>query len=347
MTAQPTAARPAHPAGSARPARSVADLAFRTYAGPADDRIVAELLRAANLFDETEMIPSDEQVANDFAHPEGLDPGRDAFIAELDGRVVAAGEVRYLMRDDRHTYMLGGAVHPDVRRLGIGSALLARLEERARERAAALPGGPVFLDSWMPDQNEGFAALIQGAGYTASRHFFEMVKADLGAVDEPSLPSGLELRPVVMADLRQVFDAEGEAFQDHWGHFEWTDEMFTRMLTEPDLDIDLWRVAWDGDEVAGVVSTWIIVGENEALGLRRGWLDHVSVRRPWRRRGVAAALILSACIALRERGMTEAALGVDSDSLTGALGLYERLGFRTIRRATTWRRTLREGPPAE
>ena len=53
----------------------------------------------------------------------------------------------------------------------------------------------------------------------------------------------------------------------------------------------------------------------------------MSVRRPWRRRGLASALILSACVALRERGMTEAALGVDSESLSGALGMYERLGF--------------------
>jgi ribosomal protein S18 acetylase RimI-like enzyme len=57
-------------------------------------------------------------------------------------------------------------------------------------------------------------------------------------------------------------------------------------------------------------------------------------------------LILSACIALRERGMTEAALGVDSASLTGALGMYERLGFVAHRRATAWRRTLRDGADA-
>ena len=334
MTAHPT------------PARAPAGLTFRTYAGPADDRVVAELLRAANLFDDTEMIPSDEQIANEFVHPDGLDPRQDALLAEADGRVVAFGRVGYVRRDDQHTYMLDGAVHPDVRRQGIGTALLARLEERAAERAATLPDGPVWLDSWMPDQNTGFGALMKATGYAPNRHFFEMVKADLQGVDEPSLPNGLELRPVVMADLRQIYAAEAEAFQDHWGRREWTDDTFARMLTEPDLDIDLWRVAWDGDEVAGVVTTWIIASENEALGLRRGWLEHVSVRRPWRRRGLAAALILAACIALRERGMTEAALGVDSANLTGALGLYERLGFGTIRRATTWRRVLREDPAA-
>lgn len=339
MTARPTAAPSA-----AAVRRPPAGLTFRAYAGPADDRVVAELLRDANIHDETELIPSDEQVANDFAHPEGFDPIEDVTLAELDGRVVATGEVRYLRRDEKHTYMLDGAVHPDVRRQGIGSALLARLEDRARERARGVPDGAIYLDGWMPDQNRGFVALATGAGYVPNRHFYEMINADLGTVGEPPMPEGLELRPVVMADLRRIFDAEGEAFQDHWGSFDWSDGMFTRMLTEPDLDIGLWRVAWDGDEVAGVVSTWIIANENEALGQRRGWLDHVSVRRPWRRRGLAAALIQSACIALREAGMTEAALGVDTENPTGALGLYERLGFRTIRRATAWRKTLREEP---
>ena len=64
------------------------------------------------------------------------------------------------------------------------------------------------------------------------------------------------------------------------------------------------------------------------LGLSRAWLEHVSVRRPWRRRGLAAALILSACVGLRERGIAEAALGVDSANLTGALGPVREPGVR-------------------
>jgi mycothiol synthase len=323
----------------------VTGLAFRTYAGPPDIPIVTDILRAANLFDDTEMIPSAERIANEFAHPDGYDPTADYFIGELDGLPVAVGEVRYVRRDDQHTYALGGAVHPDVRRRGIGRVLLAHLEARAAERAGTLAGGErVWLDTWMPDVNVAFTALIRGAGYEPTRHFFEMLKADLEATLEPALPAGLELRPVVLADLRQIFDAEAEAFQDHWGRRDWNDAIFAELLEDPDLDLALWRVAWDGDQVAGVVTTFIIADENATLGLRRGWLDHVSVRRPWRRRGLAAALILSACRALHERGMTEAALGVDSGNPTGALGLYERLGFVVARRATTWRRALRPVP---
>jgi len=319
-------------------------LAFRTYAGPVDVPIITAIQRAAHLFDSTELIPSEERVANEMAHGDGFDPAKDVFLVELDGRAVACGEVHYVRRDDRATYTVGGAVHPDVRRRGIGRALLGRLEARAAERAASLPdAGPVYLDAWMPDQNVSFVALIRSAGYLPTRYFFEMLKGDLGSIGDVAMPAGLELRPAVTANMRRIFDAEAEAFRDHWGRREWTDQIFAELQADPDLDLDLWRVAWDGDEVAGVVTNFIIADENAALGLARGWLDHVSVRRPWRRRGLASALILSACIALRERGMTEAALGVDSESLSGALGMYERLGFAQSHRSTIWRRTLRRG----
>lgn len=327
-------------------AHPVTGLGFRRYAGPSDIPVLTEVLRAANLFDDTEEVPSEARVANEFAHPDGFDPLTDVFLGELDGRVVAVGEVRYVRRDDAHTYMVSGAVHPEVRRRGIGRVLLGVLEARATERLGTLPdAAPVWIDAWMPDANVGFAALIREAGYEPTRHFFEMLKTDLETVVEVALPAGLELRPVVLADMRRIFDAEAEAFQDHWGRRDWGDEIFAEHLADPDLDPTLWRVAWDGDEVAGVVSTFIIADENAALGVQRGWLDHVSVRRPWRRRGLAAALIVSACVGLRERGMLEAALGVDAENLTGALGLYERLGFVVRRRATSWRRLLRPAQP--
>ncbi len=87
-----------------------------------------------------------------------------------------------------------------------------------------------------------------------------------------------------------------------------SDDDFARTFTMPELDTSLWRVAWDGDQVAGVVTSWIWRDENEALGVRHGWLEHISVRRPWRRRGLAKALIASALVGLWEAGMNEAML---------------------------------------
>jgi len=62
------------------------------------------------------------------------------------------------------------------------------------------------------------------------------------------------------------------------------------------------------------------------------------VRRPWRRRGLASALIVSALAGLRDAGMTEAMLGVDTENPSGALHLYESLGFGVREHATTYRK---------
>jgi mycothiol synthase len=318
-------------------------LRVRRYAGPDDLPTIVELLQAENLADSFDFLPTVEQLTSEIRNPDGFEPERDVFLAELDGRPIATGTVRYRSRDEEHSFELSGAVHPDARRRGIGRHLLRLEEARARERASSMdlsPDRPVRYTSWGPDSGFGRVALLATEGYEPVRFFFEMLKRDLTSPAERPLPAGLEIRPTTMANLRQAFNAENEAFRDHWGHHEFSDEEFTHIVEDPDLDLDLWRVAWDGDEVAGVVAVGVYSDENRLLGVDRGWLDRISVRQPWRHRGVATSLILAACVALRERGIAEAALGVDADNPSGALGLYESLGFVQVQRATSWRKPL-------
>ena len=86
--------------------------------------------------------------------------------------------------------------------------------------------------------------------------------------------------------------------------------------------------------------TFVDADENSRLGVRRAWLDHISVRRPWRQRGLAASLIGSTLRLLRERGLDEATLGVDAENPTGAVRLYERMGFVPWRTAMAYRKDL-------
>jgi mycothiol synthase len=99
-----------------------------------------------------------------------------------------------------------------------------------------------------------------------------------------------------------------------------------------ELSTDLWVVAWDGNEVAGSVQPWIWPDENERQGVHRGWLESISVRRPWRRRGLARAMTAEALRRLKAAGMKEAMLGVEAADPTGALDLCVGLGFEIDRR---------------
>jgi len=64
------------------------------------------------------------------------------------------------------------------------------------------------------------------------------------------------------------------------------------------------------------------------------------VKRAWRKQGVASALIAMSLNALKERGMTEAGLGVDAENTSGALHLYEHMGYQTVKRMTIYRKQL-------
>jgi ribosomal protein S18 acetylase RimI-like enzyme len=168
-----------------------------------------------------------------------------------------------------------------------------------------------------------------------------MLRPTLDDLPDAPLPDGLEIREVRPEHLPAIWAADQEAFRDHWGFTPGTDADYERFADDPVTgDTSLWRIAWDGDEVAGQVRSFINDDENERLGRLVGHTEFISVRRPWRRRGVARALIAASFPLLRARGMTEAALGVDTENTSGALRVYESCGFRPVSRNTTYRKPL-------
>ncbi len=306
-----------------------------------------EFVRVSNAANEADGIDersSEAGLANWLLHPrDGFIPADDIVVAEVDGRMVAYGWVDWVMTTDgRREYRTRGHVDPAWRRRGLGSAILAHNEARLRQIAMGHPDDlPRVLGAFASEHRLGGIALITGAGYRPVRYFFDMLRPHLDDVDLPPMPDGLELRPVADREgFRRIFDADAEAFMDHWGGFDASDAAFNRWLSDPYFDPSLFVIAWDGDEIAGVVINAIDADENKMLDRSRGVLDSVFVRRPWRRRGLAAALVARSLILLRERGMTSAWLGVDAENPTGALGVYERAGFVVHMRSTAFHKPL-------
>jgi mycothiol synthase len=323
-------------------APAIPGLAVRHYAGGEDLPALAELMNRANKADQLVWAVTVEGLANEFTDLEHCDPPRDVLLAEIDGALVAATQASWAdQADGMSIYRASGWVDPDWRRRGLGRALLHANERRLREIAADREtSGPRAFQLWAIDRQEGAQALALDEGYAPVRYFFLMIRPHLDEIPDLALPDGLELRPVRPEDALQVARAEDEAFLDHWGSRHHSDADLERILRDPSTDTTLWQVAWDGDEVAGVVVPQIEPLENEMFGYLRGWINRVSVRRPWRRRGLASALTAAGLRVLRERGMTSAQLGVDSENPTGAVGVYERLGLAVAERATTFRKPL-------
>jgi ribosomal protein S18 acetylase RimI-like enzyme len=218
---------------------------------------------------------------------------------------------------------------------------MRRLEAHAQGLAAVYPSErPQVFGSWNPDSRVGKRILLEHEGYQPARFFFDMVRPDLEGIELPPLPDGIEVRPVAPAAHRQLWDADVEAFQDHWGGFDGSEVVYQSWLKDPKFDPGLFVVAWDGDEIAGGVINNINATENAAFNRQRGWLQSVFVRRPWRRRGLARALVGQSLAVLRERGMTSAGLGVDADNPNAATRLYEDAGFQVDVRSTAYRKPM-------
>ena len=273
---------------------------------------------------------------------EKFDPGRDAFLVEVDGTLVASADTEWVdTTDGLREFRMGALVDPAWRHRGIGSWLQRLLEQHVAKLSAAYPTDrPKMLGSWAADTEKDRIELLTRFGFSPARYFFDMVRPTLDEIEEPVLPEGLEIRPVGDDQLRQLWDADVEAFLDHWGGFDGSQERFNQWKSDPKFEPSLFVVAWDGDEIAGGVVNNINETENEAFNRKRGWLQSVFVRRPWRRRGLGRALVLRSLQVFRDRGMTSAGLGVDADNPTGALGLYAGTGFEVEFRSTAYRKPM-------
>lgn len=323
-------------------------LVLRGFQGEEDYQNILDIINSAKDADGVQRSDTLEQIKNNYAHLHNCNPYEDMLFAEVEGEAV--GYCRTWWEITAAGEFVGfsiGFVKAEWRRKGIGRTFLRFSEERlasianAQTDTGVLPAdAPRYYDSFIEESQVGLEALLVSEGYKPVRYSFSMVRPDLENIPDLPLPTGLEVRPVLPEHYRIVWDASNEAFRDHWGYFPEPEEGFQRMIDDPNFDPTPWKVAWDGDQVAGMVLSFILKEENEEYNRKRGYTENICVRRPWRKQGLARALIAQSLKELKDRGMTEAALGVDAENLSGALGLYESMGYQVVKKSTIYRKPI-------
>jgi mycothiol synthase len=313
---------------------------FRMFRGSADYPDLARIITASARGEGDDRVETADAIAAGYDHLQRCDPTRDLLVAEVDGVPVAYSRVFWDDEEDGRVYKVVCFVDPAYGGRGLGTALLAWNEARLREIAADHDVPKKLVQAFVNDANEAATALVRGAGYEPGTYMAEMVRPSVDDLPDHVLPEGLEIRPVREEDIRTIWEADVEAFRDHWGFVEQTDEDFQRFLAWPYHDPTLWKIAWDDEGVAGQVKSFINAAENEAHGRKRGWTEAISTSSRWRRRGVAKALIVESIRELATRGMTEVALGVHTENPNGAYQLYESLGYEVVQTWTTYRKPL-------
>jgi mycothiol synthase len=329
---------------AAAPAAGLPGLVIRPYAGEPDIPEIVRLTNADLAADGVrERFNVDELTIQFRRTSDAFDPMRDVLMAESDGVVVGTVRIDWVdTTDGKREFRSRGAVDPAWRRRGIGRSLLTAAFAVMRDHLAESPTDrPVAFGMFIDEKQIAREALARSEGYQPVRWFFEMERSVEGELPaEPPLPDGIQVRPASRDDAHRIWDADHEAFRDHWGGSDSSEGAFLRWVESVEFQPDLFVVAWDGDEIAGAVLNTIYHDENAELGMRRGWLDSVFTRRPWRGRGLARALIVRSLRVIAEHGMDTAALGVDADNPSGALRLYESCGFAVRDRAAAWQRPL-------
>jgi ribosomal protein S18 acetylase RimI-like enzyme len=120
------------------------------------------------------------------------------------------------------------------------------------------------------------------------------------------------------------------------------EEGFTRFkhfMMGENFDPSLWFLAMDGDEIAGVS----LCRPRSFHDAETGYVDNLSVRRPWRKKGVGLALLRHSFGEFYRRGKRKVGLGVDAENLTGALRLYEKAGMHVHQAFDLFEKTVRDG----
>jgi mycothiol synthase len=274
------------------------------------------------------------------------DPFSDATVDSMavftsTGEMAAYGRCFLHPNPERERVVhLDYELHPAYRRPALEDGLMDWLVARSQARLAQTPADlPRLIRTGISDEIDEDRALLERHGFLPCRYFFRMRRDLRTPIEARPLPDSLHFQSFTPDHSDRMLHVFNEAFKDHWGHEEvlaedWETWFVGSETFRPDLSL----LAMDRDEAVGIVFCTVSPEDNERSGRLESNMREIAVLRSWRKRGVASAMICECMRRMRTAGLDYAALGVDADNPTGALGVYEQLGFVAVRRFTAYER---------
>lgn len=324
-------------------APAIPGLAFRGFRGKEDYPAMVAVSEGSKEVDQLQYTGSIEDVARTYEHLHNCDPYKDMLFVEMNNHVIGYSRVFWVERNDTRIYIHFTYLLPEWRGKGIRRSMLRYNEHRLQEIASDHPEDkPRFFHAWAEETEVHWESLLIHEQYQPVRYNVKMVRPIQEDLPDLPLPEGFKIRPVQPEHYWTIWRAVDEALQDHWEGSGLSDEQLKEWMEGPTFDPGLWVVAWDTntDQVAGTVLNYIDEKENEKYHRKRGYTEYIAVRRPYRRKGLAKALITRSFNVLKNCDMNEAALRVDTENPTGALQLYETMGFSPVKRVAFYRKPL-------
>jgi ribosomal protein S18 acetylase RimI-like enzyme len=270
-----------------------------------------------------------------------LVPERDLRAAvDAEGQIVALIEFWDDLNggvDDLQCYFhcMHGRVSTDT-----AERLIRFAEDRARNALKRADSSKeVKLSTDISLDNHEVQRLFTEAGYAPESYTTRMEIEFDSEPEAPVWPEAIVPRQFRSGiDDRAVHATRQEAWADmrHGHPIPFDTWRYFLIENNPHFDESLWAMAMDGDEIAGICLASAGMTEDPD----RAWIYSVGVKRAYRKRGIATAMLRHAFCLLYQRGVSKAALSVDSESLTGAHRIYERVGMHSTRRNARYARIL-------
>jgi mycothiol synthase len=316
---------------------SKASLTFNHYQGEQDLPAMLDVFRSSQVADGEDAYETLEDFTDSYSHLTNCDPYRDVLVVEVNQQVVAYEQVSWLVIDGsgERIYLLIWYTWPEWRGQGLEKLFLQNQQERLRQiicqqdHEAPFSGIRLFETQVSTSQTETIR-LLEENGFRAIRWGSKLTCSNLNNIPEAPLPPGLKIRPIRPEHYRFIWDAMWEAFQDHWGVTKPDEEQFYVWQNKSIFQPHLWQIAWDGDQVAGLALNCIAHDPANTAEPVSAWTENLCVRRPWRRRGLARALLARSMRMFCEMGCSQASVGVDRNNLHGARQLYVSMGYELI-----------------
>lgn len=302
-------------------------LSIRCYAGETDLPAIVELLNTCDAVDQLDDNYAINDLRMEFDDP-NTDQARDLRLWEDNGRLIGFGQTWINFDREVVDGYLFFRVHPGARNAGIEEEIFAWGCDRLRE-AGSERGWEVILRSGSHENDAARQEFLARQGMTASRYFFRMKRSLNEPIPEPQLPPGFTLRHVVGdEDVAPWVELFNQSFIDHWNHQELAVDAHRHWLTDPNYrpERDLIAIAPDGT-FAAFCFCHIDPADNQRNNRNEGWISQLGTRRGFRRMGLGRAMLLIGLQRLKAEGVEIAKLGVDAENPTGALRLYESVGF--------------------
>ena len=321
----------------------IPNLRFRRYRGEIDLSSIVEVFNQCKSFDGLEQSVTVEDVKRYLYQHIPDEQTEHITICENDGEMIAFSFIYWEVKAcGDWVYNLSGYLVPEWRDKGIGKVMLRYCEEQLRGFADRHPVDVAkYFQRVVPESQSDLSRLLIKEGYQIIRYHYSMVRPIQLPLPDAPMPQGLQVRSVDEKDYRRVWDANQEAFTENWWHNTANEMDYEYWKSSPWFNPQLWKVAWDGNQVAGMVLNYINANENLEYNRKRGYTEEICVRKAWRKRGLARSLLAQSIHMFREMGFEETALGVDAGNESGALRLYKSVGYEVAHRSLTYRKPLR------